>query len=36
VSIEHYIDSADYKSLFGESGFTHQAGVPYAEPAQDN
>ncbi|OBI49325.1 transketolase [Mycobacterium kyorinense] len=36
VSIEHYGESADYKTLFREFGFTHEAVVDAAERALDN
>jgi transketolase len=36
VSIEHYGESADYKKLFEEYGFTHEAVVAAAERALDN
>ncbi|GBE66070.1 transketolase [Mycobacterium sp. MFM001] len=36
VSIEHYGESADYKTLFREFGFTHEAVVAAAERALDN
>ncbi len=36
VSIEHYGESADYKTLFKEFGFTHEAVVAAAERALDN
>jgi transketolase len=36
VSIEHYGESADYKKLFKEYGFTHEAVVAAAERALDN
>jgi transketolase len=36
VSIEHYGESADYKTLFREFGFTPEAVVAAAERAMDN
>ncbi len=36
ISIEHYGESADYKKLFKEFGFTHEAVVDAAERALDN
>lgn len=36
VSIERYGESADYKTLFREFGFTPQAVVAAAERALDN
>ncbi len=36
ISIEHYGESADYKTLFREFGFTHEAVVDAAERALDN
>jgi transketolase len=36
VSIEHYGESADYKTLFKEFGFTHENVVAAAERALDN
>jgi transketolase len=36
ISIEHYGESADYKKLFEEFGFTHEAVVAAAERALDN
>jgi transketolase len=36
VSIEHYGESADYKTLFRKFGFTHEAVVAAAERALDN
>ena len=36
VSIEHYGESADYKTLFKEFGFTHEAVVAAAERALEN
>ncbi len=36
ISIEHYGESADYKKLFKEFGFTHEAVVAAAERALDN
>ncbi len=36
ISIEHYGESADYKKLFEEYGFTHEAVVAAAERALDN
>ncbi|ETZ97024.1 transketolase, C-terminal domain protein [Mycobacterium kansasii 824] len=36
ISIEHYGESADYKTLFREFGFTAQAVAAAAERALDN
>jgi transketolase len=36
VSIEHYGESADYKTLYREFGFTAEAVVAAAERALDN